>query len=116
LAGFFLDEFGKMPRIGARDFRSPAEIAAAYDNTSFSTQGASEAAPTESLETWRLRRQAQEKADGVLWSAATVRGCTVVKFCSRTVEGARHWVGEMVLREESIIDEFGEDAVMCIRP
>jgi urease accessory protein len=116
LSAFFLDEFGKMPRIGARDFRSPAEIAAAYDNTSFSTQGASEAAPTESLETWRLRRQAQEKADGVLWSAATVRGCTVVKFCSRTVEGARHWVGEMVLREESIIDEFGEDAVMCIRP
>lgn len=103
LAEFFLLEFAALPRIGARDFRSQEAKDRDVKNVS-SRQ-----------EDWRAARLQQERADGVLWSVAKVRGCTVVKFGSRAVEGGRHWIGSMLVEEESIAKIFGEDALMCVR-
>jgi urease accessory protein len=103
LAEFFLSEFLSLPRIGGRDFRSQER----QDQDSGTI-----ASPRES---WRQTRLKHEKADDLLWSAAKVRGCTVVKFGARTVEGGRNWIGAMVKEEGSIEREFGADALMCIR-
>ncbi|OBT53978.1 hypothetical protein VE04_04817 [Pseudogymnoascus sp. 24MN13] len=103
LSAFFLAEFSAQPRIGARDFRSKEAV-----EQDGKTEASDEEAGT-------ARRSAQEKEDGVLWSAAKVRGCTVVKFGSKSVEGGRKWVGGMILRQGGVVDVFGEDALMCVR-
>ena len=102
-AAFFLSEFAALPRIGARDFRSQ-DMKDIDSMTVLSHQ-----------ESWRKARLSQELADGVLWSAAKVRGCAVVKFGASTVEGARSWIGGMLKEEGSISHNFGEDAMMCVR-
>ncbi|TVY82272.1 putative urease accessory protein ureD-like [Lachnellula suecica] len=103
LATFFLSEFSILPRIGARDFRS--QDMKDQDSTIVLS-------PQES---WRKARLVQEAEDKVLWSAAKVRGCTVIKFGARTVEGGRMWIGNMVKQEGSVSKSFGDDAVMCVR-
>ncbi|KAI0471621.1 UreD urease accessory protein-domain-containing protein [Xylariaceae sp. FL0804] len=103
LGAFFLSEFAALPRLGARDFRSAA------------AREKDEAAPLSPLERWRVARQKQERETGVLWSAAKVRGCIVVKFGAATVEAGRHWIGSMLLQEGSIEQGFGEQALMCVR-
>jgi urease accessory protein len=103
LAAFFMAEFAALPRIGARDFRSE-EAMAEDGKVELSPQAA-----------WRARRLKQEKADGILWSAAKVRGCIVVKFGARSVEGGRTWIGSMIKEEGSIERVFGDDALMCVR-
>jgi len=103
LATFFLSEFSSLPRIGGRDFRSQEKI----DNDSGITLSRTAQ--------WRKSRLQQEKADGVLWSAAKVRGCTVVKFGAHTVEGGRNWIGSMVIEQGSIAEHFGTDSLMCLR-
>lgn len=103
LATFFLAEFAALPRIGSRDFRS--DLKKERDGKIVMSRE----------EAWRSERLAQEKEDGLLWSAAKVRGCTVVKFGARTVEGARTWIGAMMKEEGSIAREFGADALICIR-
>lgn len=103
LAAFFMSEFAALPRIGARDFRSQ-DRKEKDDKLDVSREQA-----------WRYSRLIQEKEDGVLWSAARVRGCTVVKFGARTVEGGRNWIGSMLKENGSIASSFGEDATMCVR-
>lgn len=103
LAAFFLSEFASLPRIGVRDFRSQAMKD--QDSTLVVSR----------QESWRKTRLNQEAEDNVLWSAAKVRGCTVVKFGARTVEGGRMWIGSMMKEEGSISRNFGDDSTMCIR-
>ena len=103
LAAFVLAEFAALPRIGARDFRSQDK----RDKDSGLVLSPREA--------WRVARLEQEKEFDVLWSAANVRGCTVVKFGSRTVEGGRAWIGGMIKEEGSISQHFGDESIMCIR-
>lgn len=103
LAAFFMSEFAALPRIGGRDFRSD-ETVAKDDKLEVSREVA-----------WRTLRMKQEKIDGILWSAANVRGCTVVKFGASTVEGGRMWIGSMMREEGSIENVFGDDAMMCVR-
>jgi urease accessory protein len=103
LAAFFLAEFAALPRIGARDFRSQEKVDK-DDGLTLSRE-----------ERWRQGRLKQEKGDSVLWSAAKVRGCTVVKFGARTVEGGRHWIGSVLKQDGSISGHFGEDSTMCVR-
>ncbi|KAK2627383.1 hypothetical protein QTJ16_003349 [Diplocarpon rosae] len=103
LSSFFLSEFSALPRIGARDFRSPEKM----NRDSGNIQS--------KQESWRAARLKQEKTDGVLWSAARIRGCTVIKFGARTVEGGRTWIGGMIREEGSIPAEFGDDSMMCVR-
>lgn len=102
LGDFFLAEFSVLPRLGIKDFRS-AE-AKAKDDSHKSAE-----------EQWRARRLKMEGDHGILWSAARVRGCIIVKFGARTVEGARFWIGEMLQREGSIAELYGEPALMCVK-
>ncbi|KAL8778365.1 MAG: hypothetical protein Q9213_007453 [Squamulea squamosa] len=106
LATFFSEEFKALPRIGARDWNS-------HNNSN----PASRRVPTEveRREQWRQQRQEREKKDGVLWTAANVRGAVVVKFGAREVEGAKVWFGEMVRQEGTVEREFGSGALMSVR-
>ncbi|KAF5000951.1 hypothetical protein FDECE_11108 [Fusarium decemcellulare] len=102
LGDFFLAEFDALPRIGARDFRSPEAKAKGEENVT-------------DHERWRLQRLEKEKEGGVLWSAARVRSCVVVKFGAATVEAGREWIGSMIINEGSMAAQFGEPALMCLR-
>ncbi|KAH7166155.1 UreD urease accessory protein-domain-containing protein [Dactylonectria macrodidyma] len=104
LGEFFLAEFDALPRIGAQDFRSPEVKAKAKENSEVS-----------SLQHWRSQRLDREKLGGVLWSAAQVRSCVIVKFGAMTVEAGREWIGSMIMKEGSISVHFGDQALMCIR-
>jgi urease accessory protein len=97
LSKYFMDEFEALPRIGGRDWGDSAER---------------ELPPHEQR---RAQRQQREKADGVIWSAASVRGFTLVKFASTAVEGSRNWVRDMIKGEGSIFRSFGERAVLCLK-
>ena len=101
LGDFFLSEFAALPRIGARDFRT-AEAKAQEDGN------VSEPA------SWRLQRLESEKKGKILWSAANVRGCVVVKFGAATVEGGRMWIRSMLDREGSVSEVFGDQALICL--
>lgn len=102
LGSFFLAEFDALPRLGSRDFRSAEDRAQEESNRS-------------DFERWRSQRVAMESKHTVLWSAANVRGCVIVKFGASTVESGRDWVGAMLIKEGSIASEFGDQALMCIK-
>ncbi|KAK3378382.1 UreD urease accessory protein-domain-containing protein [Podospora didyma] len=87
LGEFFLAEFAALPRLGSRDFRTEDAKRAAVDD------------PSSPLENWRLGRLQMEKENKLLWSAANVRGCVVVKFGAPAVEASRLWIGSMLTRE-----------------
>ncbi|KAI4124891.1 MAG: hypothetical protein LQ347_005559 [Umbilicaria vellea] len=98
LGRFFLEEFKLLPRIGSRNWGEAAAV------------------PVLSAEeVKRVARHKLEKLDGVLWTAASVRGLVLVKFGAREVEGARKWLGSMVKREESIQRDFGDGALIALR-
>lgn len=101
LGEFFLSEFAALPRLGSRDFRTAKEKA--------------QEAARSPLEKWRALRLEQESTDKVLWSAAQIRGCVIVKFGAATVEGGRNWIGSMLMQEGSVTSQFGDDSLMCVR-
>lgn len=103
LGAFFLAEFAALPRIGARDWRSD-QVKRDEDSQI-----------KEPHEVWRSRRLALEREERILWSAADVRGCVVVKFGAATVEGGRMWIGSMLINEGSVAQKFGDQALMCVR-
>lgn len=98
LGEFFMAEFTAMPRIGEKTWDDDR----------------SHAKPTQ-REEWRRQRLKQEGADGVLWTAALVRSCVVVKFGSREVEGSKKWLRSMISEEGSVESYFGERATLCLR-
>ncbi|KAK0664305.1 putative urease accessory protein ureD-like [Lasiodiplodia hormozganensis] len=100
LGKFFLDEFQAMPRIGAKKWHS----ATADEHQQLTPQ-----------EAWRSQRLRQEADDGVLWTAAAVRGAVLVKFGAKSVEGARRWLGSMIKSEGTVEKHFGERAVLCLK-
>ncbi|KAK3708568.1 hypothetical protein LTR37_011463 [Vermiconidia calcicola] len=100
LGQFFLDEFKALPRIGGRKWDSSSE------------SGDEDVDPAVVR---RLQRQRQETADRLLWSAAFVRGCVVVKFGARDVESGRKWLRDMLVEEGSVLESFGERALLCLR-
>ncbi|KAG7288708.1 hypothetical protein NEMBOFW57_005064 [Staphylotrichum longicolle] len=102
LGEFFLAEFAALPRLGARDWRSE-DMKKGSD------------IPLPPQEQWRAERLRMEKESKLLWSAANVRGCVVVKFGAPTVEAGRVWVGSMLAQEGSISQHFGAQALMCVR-
>ncbi|KAF2851385.1 urease accessory protein-like protein UreD [Plenodomus tracheiphilus IPT5] len=97
LSQFFLDEFEALPRIGGRNWGDVAlpELS--------------------STEQRRLERQQRETADGLVWSAANVRGFVLVKFASREVEGSRNWLRDMLQEEGTVAHSFGERATLCLK-
>ncbi|KAK5167673.1 uncharacterized protein LTR77_007372 [Saxophila tyrrhenica] len=100
LGQFFMDEFKALPRIGGRKWDSGSD------------SGEEEAGPHILR---RLERQRREAEDRVLWSAADVRGCVVVKLGAREVEGGRKWLRDMLTEEGSVREQFGERALLCLR-
>lgn len=103
IGDFFMAEFTALPRIGSRDFRSKEDQE-------------KDAEEKPEFERWRARRIAMEKQHNILWSAAQVRGCVIVKFGAATVEAGRSWIGTMLRREGSIASHFGDSALMCVEP
>ena len=97
LAQYFLEEFEALPRIGGRDWGDSKQV---------------EMLPKEQR---RRDRQSREKADGLIWSAANVRGFVLVKFASKEVEGSRNFLRDMVREEGSVEASFGERALLCLK-
>ncbi|KAK5705996.1 hypothetical protein LTR17_021158 [Elasticomyces elasticus] len=100
LGQFFMMEFKALSRIGGRKWDSGSE------------SGDEE---VDAATIRRVQRQRQESADGVLWSAASVRGCVVVKFGAPTVEGGKRWLHSMLTHEGTVVRELGERALLCLR-
>ncbi len=98
LGEYFMDEFARLPRIGARDW-----------GDSLLNEQLSED------EMKRNTRHMQEKNGGLLWTAAAVRGLVLIKFGAKEVEGARRWLGTMLREEGSVQRNFGESALLCLR-
>ncbi|KAK4069784.1 uncharacterized protein Triagg1_6914 [Trichoderma aggressivum f. europaeum] len=103
IGDFFMREFAAFPRIGSRDFRSKED-----------QERDSKEMPE--FEQWRSRRIDMERQQSVLWSAAQVRGCVIVKFGAASVEAGRSWIGSMLAREGNIAAYFGHSALMCVEP
>lgn len=97
LSQFFLDEFEALPRIGGRNWGDTV---------------LPDLTPAEQR---RYERQQREEADGLIWSAANVRGFVLVKFGSRAVEGSRNWLRDMIREEGSVLQAFGERAILCLK-
>ncbi|KAF1345908.1 UreD urease accessory protein-domain-containing protein [Delphinella strobiligena] len=106
LAKFFMAEFKAVPRLGARKWDTPNS--GDEDEDEISEEEARSLAA-------RRARQRQEVKDGLIWSAAAVRGVVVVKFGAREVEGGKRWIKTMIETEGSVLDQFGERALMCLR-
>ncbi|KAI3399340.1 hypothetical protein diail_7295 [Diaporthe ilicicola] len=104
LGEFFVAEFAALPRIGARDWRTDEAKRLAEDE---------EGRDPHVL--WREDRLEMEMLEKVLWSAANVRGCVVVKFGAPTVEAGRTWIASMLTKEGSVEEHFGDQALMCVR-
>lgn len=101
LGQYFMNEYNALPRIGGRKWDSGSESGDDGDIDAASVR--------------RAERQGKETLDGLLWSAAAVRGCVVVKFGAREIEHGRQWLRSMLLEEGSIVREFGERALLCLR-
>ena len=97
VAKFFLDEFEALPRIGGRNWGDVVQP------------------ELQAHEQRRYERQQREGSDGLVWSAANVRGFVLVKFASREVEGSRNWLRDMIKEEGSLLDAFGERAILCLK-
>jgi urease accessory protein len=95
LSTFLIEEFFALPRIGSGSRRWHSETSST------------------AIDEKRASRHKREQADGILWTAAAVRGFVVVKMGARNVEGARNWVREMV--GEVVEREFGEGSLLCMR-
>lgn len=105
LAEHFIHEFEALPRLGIH--------ARTWANSdTFSNNGSDYVSDDEKL---RVERQERERRDGVIWTAARVRGFVVVKFAAREVEGARAWVRDMVVGDGTVVREFGERGVLCLK-
>ncbi|CAK4030029.1 related to urease accessory [Lecanosticta acicola] len=101
LGQFFMSEFKSTPRIGGRKWDSGSE---SCDEEEVDPRAHR-----------RAERHRIEAADGLLWSAASVRGCIVVKFGAPVLEAGRRWLWTMLAEEGSVVTQFGERALLCLR-
>jgi urease accessory protein len=95
LGRYFMEEFKLLPQIGSRQWDVPAALT-----------------PEQATQAKRVE---QERKDGVLWTAASLRGFVVVKFGAKEVEGAKHWLRAMLKSDGTVEREFGERALLCLR-
>jgi urease accessory protein len=89
LGEFLSRRFADQPRIGAKNWttdESPAQ-----------------------------RQPGEQQPDGLLWTAANVRGFVLVKFGARDVDSARRWLGSLLKQEGTVERFFGHQALMCLR-
>jgi urease accessory protein len=100
LGKFFMDEFKSTPRIGARKWDSGSD------------DGSEEMLDPHTI--WRNERHRTEKIHRIFWSAASGRDCIVIKFGAPLLEHARRWLSSMLTQEKSIVNAFGERALLCL--
>ncbi|RAH49822.1 urease accessory protein UreD [Aspergillus brunneoviolaceus CBS 621.78] len=92
LANFFMNRFTSLPRIGARNWSSPAVC---------SSSAATEPAPNFDSQ--------------VTFTAARVRaGFVLVKFGAPDFAAAKDWLGAILREEGTVYTEFGEEALFCL--
>jgi urease accessory protein len=96
LGSFFLDEFQRLPRIGVKKWGDEVEESGAK-------------------ETWRKARREQEAEDGLIWTAANVRGFVMVRFGGRDVEAVKRWMRTVLVEEGSLERRFGERTLLCLK-
>lgn len=99
LGDFFVEEFKALPRIGGRNWGGAGDVVKELT----------------AKEKGRGERVKREKVDEVLWTACHVRGCAIVKFSAKELEGAREWLGSMLREEGSIGRNFGPGGLMFLR-
>ncbi|KAF2425742.1 UreD-domain-containing protein [Tothia fuscella] len=97
LGKYFMAEFAILPRIGARNWDGDVDD------------------ETDLVDVKRKRRQRQETKDGLLWTAASMRGFVLVKFGAKEVEGVKRWLGVMLRTEGSVETLFGEGSLLCLK-
>ncbi|KAL9087816.1 MAG: hypothetical protein Q9159_003412 [Coniocarpon cinnabarinum] len=134
LSSFFVDEFAQLPRIGAPrsillqqqyDHLQSSNEPSPFDNDPINLNNESDGSNSNERrrkeferkqKEWREQRQDQEKKDGLLWTASSVREVfVIVKFSAGSVEGARRWLREMLEEEGSVERVGGERVMMCLR-
>lgn len=64
---------------------------------------------------WSSGAESKRTQSGVLWSVASTRGFTIVKFGAKEVDEARRWLREMLEREGSIVKHFGHKYLLCLQ-
>ena len=107
LGEFLVEEFRALPQIGGRDWGDE-------DGGAMAGGSATEEAERK-RKRWREARLKREAEDKVLWTAARVRGCVLVKFSAKEVEGARGWLRDMWTWEGTIPRDFGPGGMMCVK-
>ena len=91
LSSFLMRRFTSLPRIGDRNWSSSAT-------------------PRQSLVD-----SPSGDCQNVTWSASQVRaGFVLVKFGAEDFETAKHWLGNLLREEGSVLREFGEEALCCL--
>lgn len=98
LQQFFMKEFELTPRLGGPKWDSD-------DEDSQST----------AAELRRSARLQMEQRGQILWTTTVHRGCTVVKFGAREVEKAKTWLRWMLDQDGTVVNKFGERALLCLR-
>ncbi|KAK5060123.1 hypothetical protein LTR84_010007 [Exophiala bonariae] len=100
LGGFLVQHFAQQPRLGAKNWtqndRSHSDEADAIKKDA------------------DAQRQ-REHEDGLVWTAARVRGFVLVKFGAKEVDGARRWLGGLLKQEGTVETLFGHQALICLR-
>jgi urease accessory protein len=109
MASFFLTEFSSQPKVGGYNWDDDA------DGKIQNGASGDEDRQKHRLEQWRKDRLARERINGVLWTAARVRGIVVVKFAAEEVEGAKVWLNDMFTFEGTIEREFGPGGLLSVR-
>lgn len=95
LGEYLIKHFAQQPRIGAQNW-------AQTDGSSTKSSG----------EANKAEMDAQE---GLLWTAASVRGFVLVKFGAKELDGARRWLCSLLKQEGTVEKLFGHQALMCLR-
>lgn len=107
LGEWFMKQFKALPRIGAKNWQRDGSKTPTIveEREEYFGQG-------------RQVAKGKEKpgeVEGLLWTAAQVRGFVLVKFGAADVDGARRWLGDMLKREGSVEREFGHQALLALR-
>lgn len=97
LGEYILHEFSSQPRLGAKQWTSDeAHLKPVVEDSASS-------------------KIATDGKNGLLWTAASVRGFVLVKFGSTEIDAARQWLGTLLKREGTVENQFGHQALLCLR-
>lgn len=89
LAEFFLREFTSLPRVGGASRKTPSTTQAKTATLAASSR--------------------------LTWTAASTRGCVIIKFGAKDTDEAKQWLREMLEREGTVEREFGRHSLLCLQ-